>query len=782
MRTKFNRLPFVILAVAPLGSAFAQTPPALEEIVVTAQRREESLSSVPISVVAIDGAAIDAQNIREAQDYLMLTPNVSFSEEAQGGARNLTVAIRGVNNISVLENRGGGSAIGYYFDEVSLGQVSQGTFNPQLLDIERVEVLRGPQGTFFGLNATGGALNVLTRAPSDTFFGQVRLGAGNFAHWNASGIVNAPISDKFYLRAAGSLEDTPALVENVNAVGGDSSSRNTTGRLSARFLPSDNLDIVGRVTYSTERQGLEELVSTCRLGRSAQNLLSLDRGVKTRGVPVPVPVGINGFIDEGLGCFPQNDDRVNKSVRAADGSRARERYDTDSVLASGTVTYSSENFEVKSVTGYVDTEVNAHFDLDGTSLRFINRRNELNTDAWSEELRVSGTAGNIDWLFGGIYFNSDQSRFNIITADDDPFFVFPPRSTANEFFQTTNVETFAAFADASLRATETLTLTVGGRYSDSDNTQCAENRSPGAVIPLFCAPAAKTDDFSPRFVAEMELTAGTMGYVSASRGYKPGGVQVEGSQFQGRYRPSYFPKETLWNYEAGIKASLMDNRLLINAAVFAMDWRNLQVDDSVFTVNPVTNRTETSTAIRSAKKATSQGIELDLVAQMTESLKAGGGLGYTDATFGAFNGVARPQGAGPVDLTGEQIPGAPKWTGNAFAEYQFGADMADSYLRAEVMYRDKSVPNLDGYFHKVTSPAALGFIQNDGNPYPFVVPSFTVVNFRAGATFADWQITAYVENAFGEDYFTGARYGFNATGVQVRPHPRLIGVQFTRTW
>jgi len=782
MRKKYTCLSFAALVMVPLGSSLAQTPPALEEIVVTAQRREESLRSVPLSVVAVDGNAIDAQNIREAQDYLMLTPNVSFSEEAQGGARNLTVSIRGVNNISVLENRGGGSAIGYYFDEISLGQVSQGTANPQLLDIERVEVLRGPQGTFFGLNATGGALNVLTRAPSDKFFGQARFDVGNLEHWGASGIVNAPVSEKVYLRAAGSIEDTPAVVKNANPVGGDSSSRNSTVRLSARFLPSDKLDIIGRVTYSTERQGLEELVSTCRLSRSAQNLLSLDQGVKTRGAPVPVAVGINGFVNEGLGCFPQNDDTVNKSVRAPDGSRAREQYDTDNVLASGTVTYKSENFEIKSVTGYIDTEVDAHFDLDGTSLRYINRRNELNTEAWSEELRVSGSVGNFDWLFGGIYFNSDQSRFNIITADDDPFFVFPPRSTANEFFQTTKIDTYAVFADASLHATDQVTLIVGGRYSDSDNKQCAENRSPGAVIPFFCAPAAKTKDFSPRVVAQMDLSSEVMGYVSASRGYKPGGVQVEGSQFQGKYQPSYFPKETLWNYEAGIKASLFDNRLLFNAAVFTMDWRNLQVDDSVFTVNPVTLRTETSTAIRSAKKATSKGIELDLVAQVTEALQAGGGLGYTNARFGSFNGVARPQGAGPVDLTHERIPGSPEWTGNAFAEYQFGADMADSYIRAEVMYRDQSVPNLDGYFYKVTNPAILGFIQNDGNPYPFVVPSFTVVNFRAGVTVVDWQITAYVENAFKENYFTGARFGFNATGVQVRPHPRLFGLQLSRSW
>ena len=129
MRTMLN----IILAVSMLyavPSTFAQSPQILEEVVVTAQRRQQSLDDVPISVSVTKGIEIDTQNIKEAQDYLSITPNVTFSEEGQRGERSIAIAIRGVNNISVLENRGGGSAIGYYYDEVSLGAVSQGTANP----------------------------------------------------------------------------------------------------------------------------------------------------------------------------------------------------------------------------------------------------------------------------------------------------------------------------------------------------------------------------------------------------------------------------------------------------------------------------------------------------------------------------------------------------------------------------------------------------------------------------------------------------------------------------
>lgn len=781
MRTA-GRIFGVIGVIGTAQCALAQAPLELEEIVVSAQRRDESLRDVPISVVAIDSEAIERQNIKEAQDYLVLTPNVTFAEEAQGGSRSMSISIRGVSNISVLENRGGGSAIGYYFDEISLAQVAQGTANPQLIDIERVEVLRGPQGTFFGLNATGGAINLLTRKPDDRRSGELNVEAGSHEHWGASGIYNVPLTDKFFVRAVVSAEETPALVENANEVGGDSGSFNQLYRLSARYLPLDSLDILARVSYSSEKQGLEELVSTCRLSRSSQNLMSLDAGVRELGFPAPIPVGIDGYVNDGSGCFPGNDDTMNKSVLGDNGERDRELYASETLLASSHITYDAGGLQLQAISGYISTQVRSRFDLDGTERMYVNRSNRIETDAWSQEVRLSSTGPQFDWLVGAIYFDSSQERYNRISSDEERFFVFPTRATLNEFFQTTDIETYALFADASWHATDRLTLTAGGRYSDSESVQCAQNLSPGAALPYYCAPSASTTDFSPRAVVQMQWTPRINTYVSASRGYKPGGVQVEGTQYQGAYQPSYFDKETLWNYELGFKASLLDNRLLFNAAVFRMDWKNLQVDDTLFTVNPSTNATETSTNIRSARKAVSEGFELDFVARVADAFTLGGGVGYTDATFKDFDGTARPQGLGPIDLSGERIPGAPRWTGNLFGEYRFALAGQSSYVRAEVVYRDEVVPNLDGYFFKVTDPAQLGFIENDGNPYPFIAPEFTVVNLRMGTEIGNWRLIGYVENLFEEDYFTGARYGFNVSGVQVRPHPRQFGVKATFSW
>ena len=782
MRSLFNTV-LVSLLFCVSSDILAQARHALEEIVVTAQRRQQSLEDVPISVSVTTGTDIDTQNIREAQDYLSITPNVTFSEEGQRGERSIAIAIRGVNNISVLENRGGGSAIGYYFDEVSLGAVSQGTANPQLIDIERIEVLRGPQGTFFGLSATGGALNILTRSPDDKRYGELNAEVGNHEQWGVSGIINAPLSDSLFVRGVVAVEETPAVVENVDPVGGDSGSFNQTFRFGVRYEPDDKLSIQAKVTYTDEEQDLAALVPTCRLGRSSQTLLSLDNGVRNLGFPAPVPpAGINGAIDDGLGCFPENDDKVDKSTAGPGGGRETEAINNDMLIVSGRIAYETDWFTIESITGYVDSEIRSRFDLDAIDANYVNRTNNDTTDAWSEEIRLSSTGKMLDWVVGGFYFESSQERRNLITADTERFFIFRPLSTLNQFYQTTDVESFAFFGDVSWHVTDAITLTAGGRYSENETTQCAQNLSPGAEIAFDCARAAQTEDFSPRFALTVDLTNNVTSYFSASRGYKPGGAQVEGSQVGGRYMPSFFSKETLWNYELGIKATLLDERLRINAAVFYMDWEDLQVDDTAFIVNPETNMTETATFIRSAEEATSKGVELEFAAIPWERMTIGGGVGFTDATFGEFAGTARPQGIGPVDLTGEQIPGAAEWTASFYGEQRFPVMGHEGYIRIEWFYRDEVVPNLDGYFYRITNPASLGFIQNDGDKYPFVVPSYDVLNLRAGIQVSNWRLIAYAENVLEEDYFTGARYGFRLNGVNVRPHPRQVGVKATYSW
>ncbi|MBI1733516.1 MAG: TonB-dependent receptor, partial [Gammaproteobacteria bacterium] len=222
MKTRF--LTTAILAVVTAGPALAQQG-GLEEVVVTAQRREQNLQDIPVSVSAFSGDAIESGNIKAATDYLSQTPNVSFTEDGQSGTRGLGISIRGVNNLVTGENAFINS-VGIYLDEFSIASVPNQVANPFLPDMERIEVLRGPQGTLFGRNSLGGALNLTTKSPTDGMGGKIIVGGEDYenagSQYNITAIGNAGLSDTFKARGVLYWEDSSGLVENVTSAGNDS--------------------------------------------------------------------------------------------------------------------------------------------------------------------------------------------------------------------------------------------------------------------------------------------------------------------------------------------------------------------------------------------------------------------------------------------------------------------------------------------------------------------------------------------------------------------------------
>ena len=211
----------------------------LQEVVVTAQRRAQSIQTVPISITAFNNATIEQASMNSARDYLALAPNVSFGDQGQTGNRSISISIRGVSNVNLDENSVANS-IGYYIDEFDVGTVASGTINPALLDIADIEVLRGPQGTYFGRNAEGGAINVTTNQPSSRWFLEAAGYAGNFDTNGGRLIANVPISQNFFLRAAGSFESSTGTVKNVNPNGTPNSGYDQTdARVSALWKISD---------------------------------------------------------------------------------------------------------------------------------------------------------------------------------------------------------------------------------------------------------------------------------------------------------------------------------------------------------------------------------------------------------------------------------------------------------------------------------------------------------------------------------------------------------------
>jgi iron complex outermembrane receptor protein len=191
------QLSLISAAIINTIPAYAQSGPVLEEVIVTAQRREQNMQEVPVSVTAFTGDALERGNIRSATEYLAQTPNVSYTEDGSSGSRGLGISIRGVNNLVTDENAFVNS-VGIYLDEFSVASVPNGVANPMLPDMERIEVLRGPQGTFFGRNSLGGALNITTKKPTDQLEGEIIVGGESYEdagdQYNITGILNVPVS------------------------------------------------------------------------------------------------------------------------------------------------------------------------------------------------------------------------------------------------------------------------------------------------------------------------------------------------------------------------------------------------------------------------------------------------------------------------------------------------------------------------------------------------------------------------------------------------------------
>ena len=252
----------IFLAVIMSMPTYAQVG-ELEEVVVTAQRREQNLQQVPVSVTAFTGATLQQANINDAADYFALTPNVGFTEGFSTGSRGIGISMRGIGNVTTDETTFT-NGIGVYLDGFSIAAVPTGVVNPQLQDLERIEVLRGPQGTYFGRNALGGALNLTTRKPTDQVEGKLILGGESYENAGdqiaLTAIVNIPLTEKLGVRAVAYYEDSTGLVENVNPGGVDSGHQYFMGRINMQYDMTDKTSVSFLVMHADEKQGTDENV------------------------------------------------------------------------------------------------------------------------------------------------------------------------------------------------------------------------------------------------------------------------------------------------------------------------------------------------------------------------------------------------------------------------------------------------------------------------------------------------------------------------------------------
>ena len=804
---KKGSIPFGFLALAMIAPmAVAQEDGmVLEEIIVTAQRREQSLQEVPVAVTAFTGEALEIANITEAAQYLNLTPNVSYTEDGQVGSRGISIAMRGVSNINTDESSFIQS-IGVYLDEFSVASVGQGTVNPQLQDLERLEVLRGPQGTYFGRNAVGGALNLTTRKPQPEFDYSASLGFRTFENaaeqYDFSGMINLPVSDSFMLRGVLYYEDSGGLVENIVPGGGDSGHDYTMLRVSARWLLDDATTVDLMLMNSDENQGHDENVPS-----GVWDTDSVDT-FRFRG-----PAGgLREPVDPGTGFWPQNRSKTARST-------IDEKNDNRTSIAILKVSREmSDTATLNWISGWIDTELERVFDNDLVPENVVFREHWRDGTSISTELRLDITSDAMDWTIGAMYARDEKGNDSNVQAgtttvvdgvDHAAIGALPPAFLPavwgwpeGSFFclgcaiRGFELNSVAVFTDVTWHMTDRFDFTLGGRYTSDDvtNTFLPFGSSPaGPKLPRWpndLVPTADISsedtfsDLSPRMALSYDLTDEATVYFTISRGYKAGGTSLNRAGNAPSSEP--FDAELLTNYELGVKSELFDGRARFNAATFFLDWKDLQLE-TFFFLDPTDVTSNVSETIN-VEKARATGLEAELAVLITENLSVTAGMGVIDTEI-LSDDIARLSGNLNVNLKGEPLPRAPELTWSMVADYEFKLDQFEGWARLEWIYKDSQFSTIEDVTYLQTSGATIyedasrpetwkAQVPSRTDGFPFRTPEVDIFNLRAGVHLNEcWEVVAYVENLTDEEYFTGTGENFGFSGFRLRPHPRIWGAK-----
>ena len=781
----------------------------MERIIVTAQRREQNILDVPFSVSTVSADDIEDRNIRGSREYVQLTPNVFFSGNDSQGTRNGDITIRGISDLTsganerIIQTR---PSVGFYVDDFSVASVASGSANPPLDDIERIEILRGPQTTYFGRSATGGAINVVSKKPDDEAMVKVRAGYGSYDTYQFGAIGNVPLTDNLFLRGGVSYEESDGFVTNLHPDGNDADGQYINARLAARWQPGNwTIDLTGQLIRSEEG-----------------NLGRIPTGVDIGGPATFTTGGVEGEASCGLGAglfFPANNE--------FNCENADTFTDTENDLVTLKVVYGAERFSVTSITGYIKTRFDQFEDLDNAGTDGFNRRNDYTSESFSQELRVASVEPfevggfGVGWTLGAYYYDDDFQANNTISsgADVAPVlvgFLTVPGDFPNENNQFVRRDGWALFADFEVGITETLTLTAGVRYSDDNDEQfwtntftsfaCAPRMVVDGVIPPlaesctlrpdqtdplpvfsdgagglfvtggrfdqiagnpFTSAENSSTDASPRVSLTWRPNEEHSFYVTYSTGYRPAGARVApdstGVGSLGDTR-SLFGKEDVTNYEVGWKGSFAGGRLFGEVSVFRINWKDMQVRLSRTVCEPTPGELVDTTdprcdglpffpdnRVNNAESARSQGFEASLRARPTDQLTLAGSIGFLDAEFTDF------ENSEIGDVSGRRMPFAPKWSLAGSARYDWSiGNVVDANIRGDVIHRTTTF---------------LRFADLNSPGFPYETGNNTVVNLGAGLDWENYSLGFSVNNVF-EENIPGGLDGFSGLGVVVLPSPR----------
>ncbi|MEQ8263189.1 TonB-dependent receptor [Pseudohaliea sp.] len=737
----------LVIALAAAGVGITSVPVVhaqqgmLEEITVTARKREESMQDVGISVSALSETEIQRQFARDIQDLANIAPNLIVDDTGQGPGGTAAIFIRGVGVADLEKNFD--PAVGVSVDGVFIGSTAGALLRS--IDLARVEVLRGPQGTLFGRNTVGGMINLERTRPTGELGGRFRAGVENYDTWYADGIFNFALTDDLAVKLTASIRDQGEGYYDNKTFNRDQGRQEYTN-LGANFLWNATETLELEYTYNREEldQDTPALVNLTRpdqLFCTAYGYCAPSIGETITGDPLGVAGG--GGRPPAPPSFETNITPTEAIVPAFMDAF----FDTETHILEARWDI-TEALRLDYIYGRWESDEDSLQDWDGVPelLYHTQRPGEWEQD--SHELRFTWDDGGALSAQAGVFLwdSEYESRMRSYIGFAVPGLVLDIPQTTN---QTT--ESIAAFFEADWRLSDKFTFTFGGRYTEDEK----ESRQFGEVNTLdqgrTSHPSEKWDEFTPRIGLKYFHNEDVMLFATYSVGYRSGGFNGRVASLEEAIQP--YEPETVDNYELGIKSELFDNRLRLNATIFTMEYNDKQEE-----LQLPSDQTDTGqkTVVINPSSATISGFELDMQAYVTDGLSLRANLGYLDSEYDDF--VYTDVEGAVVDLSNLEFRRAPEWTGTIDATYEWEVGGGNAWVRGSYRY-------IDDHYTSITNN-----IESENGSQGLVDAS---VNYAIG----DLQFSLFGRNLTDEDTFT---HGYEVAGLwsyaSVR-RPRTYGLE-----
>lgn len=748
------------------GQAMAQeqAPTEVGEIIVTAQKREEAINTVPMSITAVTGDSLTELGVTQTADLSKVVPGFTYTESKVGTP---IYTLRGVGFADIA--LGGRPTVSVYHDEAPVPFTIETRGGN--LDLSRVEVLMGPQGTLFGQNSTGGAINLVANRPTSEFQSGLDLTVGNFAAVTIGGFLSGPITPTLKGRIAVQQQQNEGWQKNYRTGDRMAALNLTSWRMLLDWTPSDRLSVGFNLNGFLDRSE-----SQAPQFRSVHSTASPFAPLIDGLLDYPAAPNDNAAAD----WTPDDYARDNRFIQG----NIRVDYDlTDALTLTSLSSYGA----------YDEDQVQ---DIDGMSLVNLQQQTYGSIESFFQELRVAGDLTDQIYFVLGANYASDRTReenFDYIGESTQAYLFTPlglPLFTDFRLQNNQDIETTAVFGNVEFQATEALKLYAGARYTHSINEfeGCTSDSGDGNTaviftgfnnflrfleglppIPAIAAGGCVTsdqfhvphlikskldeDNVSWRVGADWDLRPGTMVYANVSRGYKAGGFPTLGATATAQYDPTL--QESVTAYEVGIKSRVVDT-LQLNAAVYHYDYEDKQVLGIV--ADPIFDRL---LRLINIPESEINGAEVSLNWAPVEGLNVRAATSYVDSEilgdFVAYNPLGVLQNFG-----GEPFPNTPEWQHQVDVSYQWPVNAHwDAFAGLSANYQDETNTEL-------------------GQMPELAKKSYTLVDLRGGveSDSGAWRLMGWVRNAADETYWTSAARNIDVYN-RFMGMPRTFGVTLT---